>query len=252
LQQRRFPRQEERLPALLSFNGAKGPHMSICSGCHAGCCRQFAIPLTGADILQIARFTQLDFWSFVCRWADPYGLVAGNFAPHFRFVDEPQMPFCICLLRVDSQFHAGTGKCVFLQEAEPTAEDPLGTATCGIYGCRPSACRVFPTRLDATGELVVIDNDRACGKTRNAPVLALCPRPWQRSDLDPIDQCQALVVARHEMRFFHQVAACWNENPGCFSDFPEFLQLVYSERVRTMETTGAVAAPGVECLRLVA
>lgn len=215
--------------------------MNICQGCHAGCCRAYAVPVTGADILQIARATGLDFWSFVCRWADPEGLVAGNCAPHFFFADEPRTPFCICLLRVASQQHPGTAKCLFLQETAPTAESPLGTARCGIYEGRPGACRAYPTRFDRTGDLVVIDSPPPFAGRNRSPPLRLCPRPWQTSDLDPIAQYQALVVARHEMRFFHQVAGCWNEDPGRFSDFPEFLRLVYAARLRPATTSDTAA-----------
>src|SRR5690606_34649025 len=27
--------------------------MGLCSGCHAGCCRSFAVPVSGADVLRI-------------------------------------------------------------------------------------------------------------------------------------------------------------------------------------------------------
>ena len=116
--------------------------MSLCATCHAGCCRSFVVPLTGADILRIIAQRQLSFWDFACRWADPEGTIALKYAPHFHFRDQPETPFVISLIQEYSSQFPGTTRCKFLAEGPQTSERPLGISQCGIYGERPSACRV--------------------------------------------------------------------------------------------------------------
>lgn len=205
--------------------------MSPCQSCHAGCCRSFAVPLTGADIIRMERALDLSFWDFVCRWADPFGRIAREYAPHFHFSDEPETPFVLCLMHEKSEQFPGTTKCRFLQEGPPDDEHPLGTGRCGIYEHRPAACRAFPAKLNETGELALITDVPERGRPGNEPAYQLCPRPWEPSDFDPIDTLQDLVVAKYEMQFFHQLADIWNRVPRPWEVFPEFLHLVYSGRV---------------------
>ncbi len=205
--------------------------MSPCQSCHAGCCRSFAVPVTGADILRIEKSLNLSFWEFTCRWADPHGRIARNYAPHFYFQDEPRTPFVICLLHVDSHYLKGTTKCRFLTECAPNEEHPLGVARCGIYNQRPAACRAFPTKLNQTGELAVIHSIPERGRSGTDPAYELCPREWEPADLDPLSTMQELVVAKYEMQFFAQLATLWNGAPKAWEIFPEFLHAVYSRRV---------------------
>lgn len=206
--------------------------MSPCEGCHAGCCRSFAVPVTGADILRIQRNLQLSFWEFVCRWEDPTGKIARNYAPHFRFADEPDTPFVICLSHSGSKNFPTTSKCAFLVEEAPTEEVPLGTAHCGIYENRPAACRAFPTKFNETEELAIIYDVPTSGRAANQhPAYTLCPREWEPKDFDSLELLQHLAVAKFEMRFFHQIAAIWNRQPRQWGMFPAFLDLVYSSRV---------------------
>lgn len=205
--------------------------MSVCAGCHAGCCRSFAVPVTGADILRIERDSELSFWDFVCRWADPQGTIAQKYAPHFHFADEPETPFVICLRQTESVFFPRTSKCRFLREGAPSPEQPLGEARCGVYGCRPAACRVFPTKFSRSGQLAVLTDVPCRGRSGEEPLYSLCPRPWEPRDVDPVAALQDLVVARFEMNFFHQLADGWNRRPGQWEVFPDFLRLIYSRRV---------------------
>ena len=205
--------------------------MNPCESCHAGCCRSFAVPVTGADILRIERGLGLSFWDFVCRWADPKGIIARNHAPHFRFSDEPQTPFVICLTHEESRFFKGSARCKFLVENQPDEKHPLGTAHCGIYHLRPGACRAFPTRLNNTGELAIIYDVPERGRDNSDPLYELCPRQWEPADLDPVGGVQDLVVARYEMDFFRQIAQVWNRVPRSWNVFPDFLHLVYERRV---------------------
>ena len=206
--------------------------MAPCESCHAGCCRAFAVPLTGADIMAIQRRLGLSFWDFVCRWADPTGKIARGRVPHFFFPDAPESPFVICLMHFDSLFLPGTMKCRFLIECPPDDAHPLGQARCGIYGTRPSACRVFPTKLNDTGDLVVLCNVPPSPREGGHPAYDLCPREWEPDEIDPIQSVQDLVVTKYEFAFFAEIARAWNQSPRSWEVFPEFLHLVYSNRVQ--------------------
>lgn len=212
--------------------------MSACESCHAGCCRSFAVPITGADILRIERQFKLTFWDFACRWSDPDGRIARKHAPHFHFSDEAQTPFVIALKHSESTFVPATTKCRFLVEGAPEEGQRLGQARCGIYHQRPATCRIFPTKLSDSGELAIIYDVPRQGRSGNE-VYTLCPRPWEPEDFDPLEAIPNLVVARYEMDFFHRVAAVWNRQPQEWAVFPEFLRLVYSRQIVVKSETQA-------------
>lgn len=209
--------------------------MSPCESCHAGCCRSFAVPVTGADILRIERDCGVRFEEFVCRWEDPDGTIARDRAPHFRFSDAPQTQFLICLKHEASDLFPGTTRCRFLREDPPDTRHPLGRARCGIYDSRPGACRTFPAKLNRTGELAILADVPLRGRAGEHPAYELCPRRWETTDLDPIDAVQELVVARFEMDFFAQLAELWNRRPRAWEAFPPFLRLAYAGRVQHSE-----------------
>ena len=211
--------------------------MSPCDSCHAGCCRSFAVPITGADILRIAGELGLTFWDFACRWADKDGRIARNHAPHFHFRDEPETPFVICLAHESSQFFPETTRCRFLVEGQPDAGSPLGQARCGIYRQRPSACRAFPAKLNDSSDLAIVYDVPDRSRDEDHPAYQLCPRQWEAKDLEPVRTVQDLVVARYEMAFFTHLAQLWNRTPGAWTVFPDFLRTVYTNRVtREVET----------------
>ncbi|MEZ6047760.1 MAG: YkgJ family cysteine cluster protein [Planctomycetaceae bacterium] len=220
----------------MSSTGAELPILgqskeNPCADCHAGCCRTFVIPLTGADIWKLERDLKISFWEFACRWEDTHGSIAQKYAPHFYFQDEPQTPFVVGLLQSESTFQPKTTKCRFLMEGAPDEEHPLGVSRCGIYHSRPSACRVFPTRFDDTGDVIeIVQVPHKLMEDEN-PVYNLCPRPWEPSDFDPVTSMEHLTTAAYEMRFFHKIAQLWNRKPGPWHIFPDFLKIVYSERV---------------------
>jgi Fe-S-cluster containining protein len=159
------------------------------------------------------------------------GTIALKYAPHFFFRDAPRVPFVISLIQEISSIFPQTARCKFLDEGAPTAEHPLGISKCGIYGDRPSACRVFPTKFDRAGELAVLCDVPAQGQAGSDPAYRLCSQKWKPRDLDPIQQVQSLVVAKYEMNFFFKLATSWNAKPGDWKLFPEFLQMVYANRV---------------------
>ena len=205
--------------------------MNPCESCHGGCCRSFAIALTGADVLRIERTLDLNFTDFACHWADPDGVIAQNYAPHLYFEDEPQTPFVLALMHQKSAFFPETTKCQFLLEGQPDADHPHGQARCGIYNSRPAACRVFPVRFNETCELAVINDVPSKSRDSEHGVYELCPRPWEPQDLDPVQTIEHLIVARHEMHFFLRIAEIWNQQLRPWELFPTFLHAIYDQRV---------------------
>lgn len=225
--------------------------MSQCESCHSGCCRSFAVPITGADILKVERDQGIGFWDFVCRWADPQGEIAQRYAPHFHFADEPETPWVIGLKHVPSAIDSRTTKCQFLVEEPASAEYPLGRGTCGIYESRPQTCRAFPSKLNDSSELAIICKVPEHVRDDEADLYKLCPRPWEPSDFDPVSTIQDLVVCQHEMKFFRSLATLWNQNLGEWELFPEFLRIVYTNRIRpaeeeTTEEIVSIPFPGLE------
>ncbi len=86
--------------------------------------------------------------------------------------------------------------------------------------------------LNDTGELAIIYDIPSTARAETHPVYQLCPRQWKTDDLDPVQQIQDLVVATYEMNFFHQLADSWNAQPGAWKLFPDFLHMVYANRLR--------------------
>lgn len=201
-----------------------------CAECHAGCCRAFAVPITGADILRLERAGH-DFWEFVCRWQDDEGQISRNYAPQIHFADEPQTPFVLCLLQNESKSYPGTGKCRFLGESQELAASGRPISACTVYNERPAACRAFPFRFDEARETVQLQPTYDPPAARRHDAYKLCPRPWSASDVDGLDAAQSLAVAEYEMTFFKKVVALWNRAPGPWDALPKFLRLVYQSRV---------------------
>ncbi|MBI1345405.1 YkgJ family cysteine cluster protein [bacterium] len=206
--------------------------MSPCQGCHSGCCRAFAVPVTGADLIQMEHQLRQPMESFIHRWEDPNGMIACETAPHFYFEDQPGLPYTICLKPEVSATFRNVTRCHFLVEQPPTPDRPLGTAQCGIYGQRPLVCRIFPTKLSETGMLAELHGIPEHGRPSDPhPAYGLCSTPWNVADVEPVAAVQDLVLIHFEMKFFRQVAASWNRRPQSWSVWPDFLRLVYQNRV---------------------
>jgi hypothetical protein len=77
----------------------------------------------------------------------------------------------------------------------------------------------------------------------------LCHRPWQAADIDPIQAPRDLAVSAYEADFFKQVARLWNERLGDWRQFPEFLHLVYENRV-IRETETIEESPAADAVTL--
>jgi hypothetical protein len=50
------------------------------------------------------------------------------------------------------------------------------------------------------------------------------------------------VIAKYEMNFFFKLARAWNARLGEWTAFPDFLQLVYAQRVLPKELDDETAA----------
>ena len=224
-------------PNAAAAGGACDTGGTPCEGCHGGCCRSFAVPVTGADVFRLTEATGRDFWEVACRWPDPDGKIGRRYAPALHFADDPGEPTVLCLTHEASDTLPGSTRCRFLVETGPTAEHPRGLGRCGVYGDRPAACRSFPTRFAADGRLAVVHDVPARGRSGDHPAYDLCPRPWTAEDVDPLAAPPQLAAAKWEMEFFRQVAAAWNRTPRPAALLPEFLAAVYAGRVadRTSE-----------------
>ncbi|WP_409999459.1 hypothetical protein [Gimesia chilikensis] len=125
-------------------------------------------------------------------------------------------------------------------ECLPDDEHPKGLGRCGIYQNRPQTCRCFPAKLNASNELAILYDIPSNGRD-GEPAYDLCSRQWTASDLDPNDTIQSLVIARYEMTFFSKIAMIWNQAPGAWNQFPDFIDRIYSNRIasETQEDTSA-------------
>ena len=214
--------------------GCGGPgeaNGSPCEGCHGGCCRSFAVPVTGADVFRLTRATGRGFWEVACRWPDADGKIARRDAPALYFAEAPRAPVVLCLVHEESRALPGSARCRFLLETPPTADRPRGTGRCGVYADRPAACRGYPLRFAADGRLVKVHDVPPRGRSGTHPAYDLCPRPWTADDVDPLSAPAELAAARWEMEFFRQVAAAWNRAPRPSAAFPAYLEAIYAGRV---------------------
>jgi len=169
---------------------------------------------------------------FIHRWEDPDSQISCGMAPQFFFEDQPDLPFVICLKPETSQTFRKITRCHFLLEEPPTREHPLGTAHCGIYEQRPLTCRVFPTRLSESGMLAELHAIPEHGRMSDLhPAYGLCATAWHVEDIAPLSAVQDLVLIHFEMRFFQYVAESWNRRRESWDLFPDFLRLVYQNRV---------------------
>ena len=226
-----------KLPVLTGGGGGKAPGGAACSTggtpceeCHGGCCRSFAVPVTGADVFRLTAATGLGFWEVACRWPDGDGRIGRKLAPALHFSDEPG-PTVLCLAHHDSETLPGSTRCRFLNETAPDGERPLGLGRCGEYENRPAACRSFPTRFAADGRLTTVHDVPDRGRAGAHPAYDLCPRPWTAGDVDPLEAPAQLAAARWEMDFFRQIAAAWNRAPRPAAALPAYLEAVYRGRV---------------------
>ena len=115
-------------------------------------------------------------------------------------------------------------------ECLPDEEYPKGLGRCGIYQERPQTCRCFPAKLNDSNELAILYDIPSNGRD-GEPAYDLCSRQWNASDLNPNETIQSLIIARYEMTFFSKIAMIWNQTPGEWNDFPEFIDRIYSNRI---------------------
>lgn len=207
--------------------------MNACRTCHAGCCRSFAVPVTGSEILRLMRGTGLPFEAVADRWPDPADRISRGVAPHWRFEDSPETPWVLALKHRESGLHQGTSMCGFLTEFEvqsagsKAASTGCGTtaARCSVYEQRPLACRLFPFARSAEGA-IHFPPQPAFGRDEPHTAYRLCPHPESPDEATARELHRAFDVAAVEMAFFRGAARIWNAEPRPWSMFPDFLEAI--------------------------
>jgi Fe-S-cluster containining protein len=184
------------------------------------------VPLTGFDVIRIIEERGHSFADFVCRWADPDGLISRQIAPQFRFEDDPETPFVIGILQNESIAYPGTRKCRFLVETPDASRAGASRSICSIYESRPGACRVFPFRFEPSGSVGI---QPGVTKSNGAlPPTSLCPSEWIVSDEQRQQAELDLTNCLQQMSLFRLIAERWNAEPGPWPLFPAFLVDIYS------------------------
>ncbi len=218
--------------------------MKVCKTCSGGCCRAFRVPITGFDILRIMRTIDIDPFFFCgVQEVKPEKLekLLGK-EPVFIFTDsgEPRY-YEIFLKLILSKYYDLNHKCIFLHEWDAqeygSAELEGIIGRCGIYDCRPLACRIYPSKLDDEGNLVMNNpyseyTNPENKRWANLPY-GLCPRPVQKEDYIHLtdEYIKNLTHQKFEMKFFLDLSKKWNENPDISDNFINFLEKNYSDRL---------------------
>lgn len=208
--------------------------MLLCKTCHAGCCRNFAIGLTGYDLLKISKFLDLDYPSFaqIIPVKEKEEIERqSNFSALFLFSDkELRTYYRFCLLMDESRLAEGTLKCMFLEEEG--LKDKI-IAKCSIYECRPLVCATFPSKFDPTEKQGIVFNVEPDNLLSSHDVYNLCPRKITRDDIENSHDeiMKNLILRKYEVDFFKNLADYWNRNPGTTVEFFRFLEKVYDNRV---------------------
>ncbi len=218
--------------------------MKVCKTCAGGCCRAFRVPITGFDTLRIMRTIDVDPY-FFCGVEEVTGEKLQNWQdkdPIFIFTDSGEPKYYeIYLKSVESKYFEFHGKCIFLQEwdaSELNSTDIEGVfGRCGIYDCRPIACRNYPAKLGEDGKPYMHDpyyeHTNPDNKRWQALPYGLCPRPVEKDDFEQgiNEYIKNLLHFKYEMEFFTELSKKWNQNPDVSDKFIEFLEKEYCDRL---------------------
>jgi Fe-S-cluster containining protein len=161
------------------------PAKSPCDACDARCCSAYAVHVTGDDVWRIADGVGLPAHAFLVY--APQAVRTGT-----GFLLAPGGPPHDLLLAQARGAPAGArAPCTFLRAGDG------GAPRCGIYPCRPIACRRFPAaRLD--GGYGVRDGI-VCG-----------PDAWAAHDMARLGWRVALAREEREVEAYAAVVAIWN------------------------------------------
>ena len=218
--------------------------MKVCKTCAGGCCRAFRVPVTGFDILRICRTIDIDPY-FFCGIEEITGERLEQRLgkdPLFLFTDKGEPRYFEIYMKFDeSRYFKYHTKCMFLQEwdaKEYNSQEIEGIiARCGIYDCRPMACRTYPSKIDKDWKLSMAnpyfehtnpENER----WKHLPY-GLCPRPVEKEDFRcwENEYVKNLLHANYEAEFFVELSKKWNQNPDISDNFLAFLEIAYVDRL---------------------
>ena len=218
--------------------------MKVCKNCAGGCCRAFNIPITGFDILRIMKTIDIDPF-FYCGIEEVIGEnleKSLGTVPLFLFTDNGEPGYYeIFMKRIMSKCYEGTPKCIFLQEWDAKKYNSVELegiiGRCGIYDCRPLACRIYPSKIGKDGKLFMdnpyFEHTNPENKRWQDLPYGLCPRPIEKEDFSAgVDEyIKNLAHGDYELNFFVELSKKWNKNPDISDKFIDFLKEEYNDRL---------------------
>jgi len=214
----------------------------ICSTCHGGCCRRYYIDLTGYDLINIQKALMMDFPVFtqIMRIDENEIDFYMKESVIFKFTDDGCKDYYrLCLKRVPSRYMQDSTQCMFLQEwnSEVLNNSEINgvMGRCGIYGCRPLICAIFPTKFDLSGHFGYSPDPTTSFEKKKNPAYNLCPRILQKDDFSDNSDItlKNLILQKFESDFFRAMSVHWNEEPKSINDLFAFIKKVYANRVFT-------------------
>jgi Fe-S-cluster containining protein len=152
-----------------------------CSRCPSRCCERQVV-LGTAEAIRVGFALGLRLRAFVepMPWSPALGLLISW---PFKLDDGG---------RTVLRFRRGPSGCTHLVRP--------GTATsrCGIYGVRPSICRLYPFIIDDDGERIAVGGQE------------ICPEQWMQNEQTRIDAGDAVARLRIDREHDRQIVLAWN------------------------------------------
>jgi Fe-S-cluster containining protein len=221
-----------------------------CDLCHAGCCRSYHLFITPFDAFRIALDLALPLneFAFLTLFSAADAVRYEEEYTALRFADRAEDErFFLALKRIESLLFPGTLRCFFLMEwhresqVSERGEHP-GRHTvgrCGIYGSRPQVCSTYPAALHAKAPVGVIANPPPAHVLPGHPVHTLCPEEWAAEHFGPKPDAllHGLAARQFEREFYNAAVAEFNEAQLGVNDYFPFMQKVYEERLRRIESS---------------
>ncbi|HSA06069.1 MAG TPA: YkgJ family cysteine cluster protein [Candidatus Gastranaerophilales bacterium] len=216
--------------------------MELCKTCHGGCCRRYNIDIWGSDIIRICETLKVDinFFTDVIPVSEENAKILMGKEAVFIFTDTgKQQHYRLILKSNESKFYPGASKCMFLQEwsADLLKSEELSgiIGRCGIYSCRPIACRAYPAKYDYQEKDVIIRDpflvlEKEHKTASDNSAYKICARALTSDDYNNFKESYFAdaITYYHEKEFFIKTAEKWNKNPDVSDNFYKFILNEYN------------------------